>query len=117
MILLGVTAILGPTFNLSTAIKFQNFIKEGVNAHVNETPSNDPKAIQSKPWQRQMQEIIQQIYPHLMPEEVTELVDSTKNVMMLAVTLNPNYTDRLVNFSGTFSIILPNISLIIPSEP
>jgi hypothetical protein len=36
-----------------------------------------------------MQEIIQQIYPHLMPEEVTELVDSTKNVMMLAVTLNP----------------------------
>ncbi|CAB5496086.1 hypothetical protein [uncultured Gammaproteobacteria bacterium] len=80
--------------NLSTAIKFQNFIKEGVNAHVNETPSNDPKAIQSKPWQRQMQEIIQQIYPHLMPEEVTELVDSTKNVMMLAVTLNPNYIGR-----------------------
>jgi hypothetical protein len=41
-----------------------------------------------------MQEIIQQIYPHLMPEEVTELVDSTKNVMMLAVTLNPNYIGR-----------------------
>jgi hypothetical protein len=40
-----------------------------------------------------MQEAVQQDYPHLTPEEVTELADSKTNVLMLAVTHNSYYIE------------------------
>jgi hypothetical protein len=46
-------------------IKFQNFIKEAIDANVNERPEKNPKIIQSKGWQRQMQEATQQSYSYL----------------------------------------------------
>ncbi len=80
--------------NLNAEIKFQNFIKEAIDADVNERPEKNPKIIQSKGWQRQMQEATQQSYSYLTSEEVTKLADSKTNVLMLATTLNANYMGR-----------------------
>jgi kynurenine formamidase len=70
-----------------TEITFQNFIKEAIDANVDERPEKNPEIIQCSGWKRQMQEAVQQDYPHLTPEEVTELADSKTNVLMLAVTV------------------------------
>ncbi|VVH67034.1 hypothetical protein BSPLISOX_2237, partial [uncultured Gammaproteobacteria bacterium] len=80
--------------NLNAEIKFQNFIKEGVNAHVNQIPSSDPKAIQSEYAKRKMKDKLQQKYPKLTSEEVTELADSKINLLMLATTLKADYIGR-----------------------
>jgi hypothetical protein len=47
-------------WNLNAEIKLQNFIKEGVNAHVNQIPSSDPKAIQSEYAKRKMKDKLQE---------------------------------------------------------
>ncbi|SSC07285.1 RHS repeat domain-containing protein [bacterium endosymbiont of Bathymodiolus sp. 5 South] len=88
------------TVNLSTEITFQNFIKEAIDANVDERPEKNPEIIQCAGWKRQMQEAVQQDYPHLTPEEVTELADSKTNVLMLAVTHNSYYIGRC-NWSDT----------------
>jgi hypothetical protein len=51
------------TVNLSTEITFQNFIKEAIDANVDERPEKNPEIIQCAGWKRQMQEAVQQDYP------------------------------------------------------
>jgi hypothetical protein len=41
-------------------------------ANVDERPEKNPEIIQCAGWKRQMQEAVQQDYPHLTPEEVTD---------------------------------------------
>jgi hypothetical protein len=65
---------------------FQNFIKEAIDANVDERPEKNPEIIQCAVWKRQMQEAVQQDYPHLTPEEVTEIISLRCTVLFS----NPN---------------------------
>jgi hypothetical protein len=120
--------------NLNSEIKFQNFITESATADVNERPSQDPEYINTFYTQEEMQKS----YSHLTPKEAQELTNSTINVKILMTPLNSYFIARdywrdkeeyermrsMGSFKGSSiilvgasSIILPNISLIIPSGP
>ena len=82
------------TINLNTEIKFQNFIKESVVVDAYKRPEKNPKTIRAKYGSKKEGRKIRKLYPHLTPAEITELMDSTTNVMMLATTLNSNFIGR-----------------------
>jgi hypothetical protein len=74
MTLLGMTAILESTFIYLKAENAFGFL------FLFHFIFSNPEIIQCAGWKRQMQEAVQQDYPHLTPEEVTELADSKTNV-------------------------------------
>ena len=76
--------------NLSSEIKFKNFIIEECTASVEERPCKDPEIIRTL----YQQKTIQGLYPKLTFEEVKELIASMTKVMMLAATLDSNYIGR-----------------------
>jgi hypothetical protein len=76
------------------SIKFQNFIKESVIVDAYKRPEKNPKTIRAKYGSKKERRKIRKLYPHLTPAEITELMDSTTNVMMLATTLNSNFIGR-----------------------
>ncbi len=82
------------TINLNAEIKFQNFIKESVVVDAYKRPEKNPKTIRAKYGSKKERKKIRKLYPHLTPAEITELMDSTTNVMMLATTLNSNFIGR-----------------------
>ena len=80
--------------NLNTDIKFQNFIIEAVNVKVDARPEKNPKIIRIRYGLKGIQKAMQDEFSDLTLEEITELVDSRMNVMMLAATLNSNFIGR-----------------------
>jgi hypothetical protein len=77
--------------NLNTEIKFQNFIKESVVVDAYKRPEKNPKTIRAKYGSKKEGRKIRKLYPHLTPAEITELMDSTTNVIIGARSINDTF--------------------------
>jgi RHS repeat-associated protein len=80
--------------NLNTEIKFKNFIIESIDAKVGSRPEKNPAIIRIRYGFNGIHEAMQKAYPDLSPEKIKALIDSRKDVMMMAATLNSNFIGR-----------------------